>query len=70
MDVSHFSGFMEVGITTEIDSYGNQVWKKNGRIHRDDDKPAVVSKSGDQCWWVDGQRHRDGDKPAVVYADG
>ena len=61
---------MEDGITTEINTFGTQIWKKDGLHHRDGDKPAVVYESGRQEWWVDDQPHRDGDKPAVVCANG
>jgi hypothetical protein len=36
---------------------------RGGRLHRDGDRPAVVSAQV-RCWYQDGQLHRDGDKPA------
>lgn len=42
-------------------------WWRNGRLHRDDDLPAVERANGDCEWWVDGKRHRDADRPAVVW---
>lgn len=48
-----------------------KVWlNKDGKIHRDGDKPARVSPSGTQEWYKDGKIHRDGDKPAVISHDG
>jgi len=47
-----------------------KVWYKNGKLHRDGDKPAVVYAHGDQCWYKNGELHRDGDKPAIVYVNG
>ena len=46
---------------------GKTIWKRNGRLHRGDDKPAVISNSGKQEWWINGKRHRDNDKPAIVH---
>jgi hypothetical protein len=43
---------------------------KNGRLHRDGDKPAIIRVDGTQHWFKDGKRHRGGDNPAVIWADG
>jgi hypothetical protein len=40
-------------------------WYKNGKRHRDGDKPALVSRKREE-WWVNGKHHREGDLPAVV----
>ncbi len=50
--------------------YGDSFWYKNGKCHRDDDKPAFVDHIGNQCWYKNGKLHRDDDKPAIVYWDG
>lgn len=42
---------------------------KNGRLHRDGDKPAVIDACG-RFWYKNGNLHRDGDKPAVILRDG
>lgn len=48
---------------------GSKEWYKNGILHRDGDKPAVIS-NGMKVWYKNGQIHRDGDKPAVIRNDG
>lgn len=50
-----------------VDKYGNQTWYKNGQIHRDGDKPAVIYIDGSKLWLKNGEVHRDGDQPAVIY---
>jgi hypothetical protein len=45
-------------------------WHVNGKIHREDDLPAVEREDGEKSWWVNGRLHRDADKPAVEYVDG
>lgn len=37
----------------------------NGKVHRDNDEPAVVSEK-DQVWFINGRFHREGDRPAFV----
>jgi hypothetical protein len=51
-------------------STGKREWYRNGLLHRDGDKPAVISidkDTGDviQEWWYNGVRHREHDKPAI-----
>jgi hypothetical protein len=41
-------------------------WYRYGKLHRCDDRPAIVRSDGNQEWWVNGKRHRNGDKPAFV----
>ena len=36
-----------------------QYWFQNGKLHRDNDLPAVVYANGDQIWYQNGKRHRD-----------
>ena len=45
-------------------------WRKNGSLHRNGDKPALIYRNGSLEWWKNGQFHRDGDKPAEICADG
>ena len=49
---------------------GSLHWYKNGKCHRDGDKPAVIVADSTLVWFKNGQIHRDGDKPAVIWADG
>lgn len=44
--------------------------KGHGRIHRADDKPAVIYANGGQEWYQHGKLHRDDDKPAIIYSNG
>lgn len=53
---------------------GRKQWLKYGKLHRDGDKPAVVSPVDDVtggfvAYFRDGLIHRDG-KPAVIYRYG
>ncbi len=41
-----------------------------GRLHRDNDLPAVICNSGIQYWYQHGEQHRDNDLPAVIYTSG
>jgi hypothetical protein len=46
-------------------------WYSEGRLHRDGDKPAVVTFTEDGCllsleWYYAGRQHRDGNRPAVI----
>jgi alpha-N-acetylglucosamine transferase len=53
-----------------IDEYGNLLWYKDGLLHRDNDKLAVIYISGTQIWYRNGKTHRDNDLPAVIYING
>ena len=44
-------------------------WYQNGKLHRDDDLPAVIYGIR-QEWYQNGLRHRDNGLPAVICADG
>jgi len=48
---------------------GVRAWYKDGKLHRDDDLPALIYADGRQYWYKDGKLHRDG-LPAVIYAGG
>jgi hypothetical protein len=44
-------------------------YRRNGKLHRDNDLPALVSISNGrvtQSWWQDGELHRDNDLPALI----
>lgn len=53
----------------EIDEDGTEIWTLNGKLHRSNDEPAVVSPCGYKEWWLYGKIHRVG-KPAIEYPDG
>ena len=53
-----------------INNTGNKFWFKNGKLHRNNDLPAVEYANGGKCWYKNDKCHRDGDLPAVEYADG
>lgn len=39
---------------------------QNGKLHRDNDLPAVIRTNGDQEWYQNDQLHRDNDLPAII----
>jgi len=45
---------------------GTQEWRMNGRLHRDNDQPAVIYPDGTQEWISNGRLHRDDDQPAYI----
>jgi len=50
---------------------GTHRWyNKDGKLHRDNDLPAVIWEDGSKFWWVSGEKHRENDMPAVIYSDG
>jgi hypothetical protein len=55
---------------THVYEDGDKYWKKNGKLQRDGDLPAVIWANGRQEWWINGELHREGDQPAVIKADG
>jgi len=56
------------------DKGAEHYYKKNNQgawvLHRDYDRPAVITKNGYQAWYQDDQLHRDGDQPAVIRSGG
>ncbi len=44
-----------------------KVWKQKGKIHRDNDLPAVINNDGTKRWYRNGALHRDNDMPAVIH---
>jgi hypothetical protein len=61
---------MKVNMYTSGYDKGTFFWKKNGLLHRDNDKPALITPDGVVYWYKDGKQHRDGDKPAIIYPNG
>ena len=39
-------------------------------MHRENDRPALITSYGLQQWWQENKRHRDGDLPARIEEDG
>lgn len=78
----------EINETREFDSNGvlahessTSKWYKNGKFHRDGDKPAYVYKERrldlppgeyslvwEICFYKNNRQHRDGDKPSFVHS--
>ena len=48
----------------------DQMWYKNGRVHRDNDLPAEIYNNGTQYWFQNGLCHRENDLPAIIYLNG
>jgi hypothetical protein len=45
-------------------------WLVNGKIHRDNDLPAIEWIDGSKSWYINGKLHREDNKPAVEHSDG
>ncbi len=43
---------------------------EEGKIHRDDDLPAVEWNDGGREWCINGKHHREGGLPAIEYDNG
>lgn len=43
-------------------------WFCKGKLHRENDLPAVIRTNCDSEWWSNGLLHRRGDKPAIDYS--
>lgn len=52
------------------ESEDNKEWLLNGKLHRDDDLPALECANGDKLWYRNGKLHREGDRPAIEHANG
>ena len=48
---------------------GTKIWHKNGKIHRDNDLPAIIYGNGVKYWYKNGRLHRE-KGPAIVNLDG
>ncbi len=49
---------------------GEENWWHLGKLHRDNDLPAIVNVNGTEEWFKEGLKHRDNDMPAVVHPNG
>ena len=54
----------------EVEDEGNILYYLDGKLHRENDKPAVEYSDGTKEWYRKGQLHRENDKPAVEWSDG
>jgi alpha-N-acetylglucosamine transferase len=53
-----------------IDESGNKKWYNlDGKLHRDNDLPAIESANG-KYWFVNGKQHRLGGLAAIEYTNG
>ena len=48
---------------------GDIEYLKDGKLHRENDKPACETTSGYKAWYKHGVRHRD-NGPAIIFASG
>jgi hypothetical protein len=53
------------GSHTDYCSDGTLAWLKNGSLHRDDDKPAIIDADGTLEWHKNGLLHRT-TGPAII----
>ena len=54
-----------------INQRGAKSWyNKAGKLHRENDQPALIYPDGTELWYKDGLLHRENDKPAVIASDG
>ena len=56
-----------------IDKYGTKRWyDEEGKLHRDDDLPAIEKANGDlpKEWYRHGVRHREGGAAVIFMDDG
>jgi len=55
----------------EVDMYGTKRWKnEDGKLHRDNDLPAVETLDGSKYWYKNGKLHRENGLPAIEFFDG
>ena len=62
-------GIIEKSIC-KIDEFGDKYWYLNGKLHRENDLPAVEYIDGTKWWCLNGECHRENDKPAIECANG
>jgi starvation-inducible outer membrane lipoprotein len=58
-----------ITIQLEVWDEGLKRWYKNGKIHRDNDQPAVIDVDGYKAWHKNGEYHRDNNLPAIIKDD-
>ena len=57
-------------ITGKINYPNVQKWYQNGKLHRDNDQPAIIRSDGSKEWYQNGKLHRDNDQPAIICSNG
>lgn len=53
-----------------ITSSGKIVFQKDGVPHRDEDRPAVLTRDGFVAYYKYGKLYREGGNPCRIWADG
>ena len=48
----------------------SEEWYYEDKLHRENDKPAVVYSDGKKFWYYNGRTHRENGKPAVIFPNG
>ena len=56
------------GIAEFVD--GTKSWWLNGKLHRENDLPAMEFPNGSKHWFLNGKLHRENDLPAVEHVNG
>jgi antitoxin component YwqK of YwqJK toxin-antitoxin module len=56
----------EYKIDERCDERCDEYWYKNGKLHHDNDLPAIIYEDGEKRWYKNGQIHRENDLPAVI----
>ena len=46
---------------------GPKFWFSNGKLHRENDLPAIEWSNGTKWWYFNGKLHRENDLPAIEY---
>jgi hypothetical protein len=60
----------ESGDRTLTSVFGHVYHFKDGKLHRENDEPAICFTNGDKHWYKEGKLHRDNDLPAVMNRHG
>ena len=66
-NLTYINGELAHGVY--YDKRGGMFWYKNGKLHGNNDQPAIVLANGYKAWYHKGRLHRD-DQPAVMYSNG
>ena len=48
---------------------GSKEWYLNGKLHRDNDQPAIENANGSKEWRLNGELHRENDLPAIEFSN-
>ena len=48
----------------------SKTWLTNGKLHRDNDLPALIMQNNTKIWYQHGKIHRNNDLPAQIWSDG